>query len=321
MNPGTTLTSTTTPPRFAGKSAAKPRSILSITVYCTRGPIGTYLENSSYSIDNGPVSLWTRNDTINAIQWMTVCYSSPVLPYGQHGLTITNYGDWFFLDYLQIATPDPPSGPVSSSGDLSSSISSGSTSTSVAQTAPTVGGGAMTSASSILSRTDATQATPLAQSSSIAKTSQSSTVSLGTGAIVGIVGATLFACLAIGFLLLCMRKRRAGKPNHIQPYQPPFSHVPHGPNEGGSKASVSYNTLAVVDPSNGDPLSFDVYGRPIQLSPYAGHHSIPPTVEDRRWIPRRLMNGDVHLLGQQREVQGSEVDADDLATLPPAYSS
>lgn len=89
----------------------------SVTVFCTRGPIGTWLENTSYSLDSGPVSLWTDNNTINSVQWRTTCYSSGDVPYGEHNITITNYGDWFFLDYIQIVTPNPPSGSPSSSED------------------------------------------------------------------------------------------------------------------------------------------------------------------------------------------------------------
>ncbi|EMD36646.1 hypothetical protein CERSUDRAFT_123750 [Gelatoporia subvermispora B] len=204
----------------------------SVTVFCTRGPVGQHLENTSYSLDSGPVSLWTDNDTINSIQWKTTCYSSGDVPYGEHNITITNYGDWFFLDYIQIVTPNPPSGSSSSSED-SSSWSSSSASPLLSMSMP--------SASTSLTIDASSQAT---LSSGDLLPATTSSVPLSTGAKVGIaIGATALLMAFCTIFLLLYRRKECSVSDTAQPFQPSFSDVPFD-QSSNAKMRTRYTSFA-----------------------------------------------------------------------------
>lgn len=90
-----------------------------IQVFATRRPEGTYLTNVSFAIDDGPATLWTTTDFLPEITYQNLVYTSPLLSPAQHRITITNFGQIFWLDYVQFTTadslPDPGQGGTSSS--------------------------------------------------------------------------------------------------------------------------------------------------------------------------------------------------------------
>ncbi|KAI0765124.1 hypothetical protein C8Q74DRAFT_1318579 [Fomes fomentarius] len=77
-----------------------------IQVFATRRPEGTYLTNVSFAIDEGPATLWTTTDFLPEITYQNLVYTSPPLSPAQHRITITNFGQIFWLDYVQFTTAD-----------------------------------------------------------------------------------------------------------------------------------------------------------------------------------------------------------------------
>ncbi|EMD34571.1 hypothetical protein CERSUDRAFT_107214 [Gelatoporia subvermispora B] len=157
-----------------------------ISVYGARGPAGVILENSTYSIDNGPVKTWFRDDNITSIMYNVTFFTSPTLADGMsHTLVITNFGTWFFLDRIQVTI-----------SDTLSSLSAG------ASTPSSSGTG---SSSSILSGPTITASLPLSPISATSiSSSSSSSHSLSKGTIVGVsIGASIaLACVTLAVYLL-----------------------------------------------------------------------------------------------------------------------
>ncbi|EMD36647.1 hypothetical protein CERSUDRAFT_94924 [Gelatoporia subvermispora B] len=285
----------------------------SVTVFCTRGPIGTWLENTSYSLDSGPVSLWTDNNTINSVQWRTTCYSSGDVPYGEHNITITNYGDWFFLDYIQIVTPNPPSGSSSSSED-SSSWSSSSASPLLSMSMP--------SASTSLT-SDTTSQTPI--HSGDLPPATTSSVPLSTGAKVGIAIGAVALCMALCtiFVLLYRRKKECQASDTAQPFQPSFSDVPFD-QSSNAKMRTRYTSFASSTPRRDN--------RPSLVQAPSSTVQQPPIVEDRYISNATLSYGieerrpnmysterHVPIAGGYLHPGDLETNVEDSMTLPPAY--
>lgn len=77
-----------------------------MSVFGIRGPSGTYTENTSYVIDGGAPSFWTNSSNIPAVEYQVEFYKSPQLTNTQHTLLITNFGDWFWLDSMNVTVPD-----------------------------------------------------------------------------------------------------------------------------------------------------------------------------------------------------------------------
>ena len=72
---------------------------------------------SSYSVDNGPASIYAPDPTVTTSLYRQPFYESPPLPPGKHILNITNLGKQFWFDYVrvQIDAASPPGvGPANS---------------------------------------------------------------------------------------------------------------------------------------------------------------------------------------------------------------
>ena len=85
------------------------------------GPTGNYTTWSTYSINGGPFTPFTASDEVNNVQYRVQFYASDRLSNSQHILLIMNYGDWYYLDYIQVTVSDETSSPsvsVASSSSL-----------------------------------------------------------------------------------------------------------------------------------------------------------------------------------------------------------
>ncbi|OCH86776.1 hypothetical protein OBBRIDRAFT_204098 [Obba rivulosa] len=82
-----------------------------ISVFGTRGPTGVYQENSSYVVDDGVPAFWTNASDILSVECQVQFYASPQLPESEHTLVITNFGDWLWLDFLEVTVADTGMGP------------------------------------------------------------------------------------------------------------------------------------------------------------------------------------------------------------------
>ena len=165
-----------------------------VAVYGSLRPNGNYTTQSTYSVDGGSPTTFTTPDEHDALQYRVQFFSSARLSNSQHTLVITNYGDWYFLDNIQVTVTDldTSSSPVS--------LLSSSPSPAISSTQP---GG-----------TDKSPAST-ANSQSILNLSSANTALLGTGATVGIVMASigLLAALAISFVFFKKRNVSRGRQN------------------------------------------------------------------------------------------------------------
>ncbi|KAI0690658.1 hypothetical protein C8T65DRAFT_745723 [Cerioporus squamosus] len=128
-----------------------------IQVFATRRPSGTYLTNVSFSIDGNLV------------------YTSPSLSPSQHHITITNFGEIFWLDFVQFTTADFI--PSSGGGAGGSVVVSSSTSTSTTSTQVSSTSSSPQTTSSPRSTTAQSQLTGSAASSSSSESSSTTATS------------------------------------------------------------------------------------------------------------------------------------------------
>ena len=63
---------------------------------------------SQYSIDGGPSTLYSPPSPNTQWQYRRQFFRSEEIPYGAHTLVITNLGDQFWLDFVQVEVPVEP---------------------------------------------------------------------------------------------------------------------------------------------------------------------------------------------------------------------
>ncbi|OCH93248.1 hypothetical protein OBBRIDRAFT_802010 [Obba rivulosa] len=260
-----------------------------IAVYGARGPPGVWLENSTYSVDNGPVSAWVRDDNIPAIDYNVSFYSSAALQDATHSLQVTNHGEWFFLDRLQVTVPD-----------LSSPNSVAGTPTSSPGGPP-----------------------PATQSAGTASGSSPSTESLSKGALVGIViGAVIAsACISLAIWRLWRRRTRRNGPSdptwRAEPFLREDDSQPYGSTvlSGTPTAAIGVNVVSEsYEPTNTGETARDT------SSLLQNHRS---TTEKRAGAQLRLNGKTSRVTQEMRErapTSNPDSHIDDSMSLPPAYT-
>ncbi|OBZ65289.1 hypothetical protein A0H81_14704 [Grifola frondosa] len=98
----------------AGASASFSFTGTAISIYSVYQPTNAtaYTVNATYIIDGLFVSSYfTPTPTSAEILVDMLVFTSSPLPDAQHTLLITNYGDLYLLDYLEVAIPDSTSNP------------------------------------------------------------------------------------------------------------------------------------------------------------------------------------------------------------------
>ena len=192
-----------------------------VAVYGTLGPVGSYVTQSTYTINQDPPNSFSAPNRIDKVQYQIRFYMSAQLPYSNYTLTIVNQGDSFYLDYIEVTVPDDftpthdsmfpnVSSPTSQISQLPSSsfetdrlpptsITTITTSSGPESAQPS----SVTSPSSSLSDADSSR-------SSISLSPSMRSTKLGHGGIVGIAIASftaLIGCLVL--LYFYLRRRRA----------------------------------------------------------------------------------------------------------------
>ncbi|KAI1788052.1 hypothetical protein LXA43DRAFT_1097735 [Ganoderma leucocontextum] len=112
-----------------------------VQVFATMRPIGSYLTNVSFQIDDNAPDFWVTTENVTQETFNKLVYTSPgtLSTDGLHRITITNYGFVFWLVYLEITTPDATgTGTQTSSAGTSSSTSHVSNSSGSASRAPVI---------------------------------------------------------------------------------------------------------------------------------------------------------------------------------------
>ena len=225
------------------------KSGVQVAVYGTRGPPGNYTTKSAYSVDGGPPTMFTAPDELDAPEYKVQFYISERLSSSQHTLVLTNYGNWYYLDYIQVTVPDEISSSSPPPSSAPSSPSSQMSSPQTSSPAPTPSGSdtPLVSSSPAITPKDPTSAPQLISSGSASILDSSMTqfslssgpdgtqasssrfpvstidaqpsfnqlnshsTSLSTGAIVGITFACLGLVVALLALFLFCKKQRASR--------------------------------------------------------------------------------------------------------------
>ncbi|KAI0363776.1 hypothetical protein BV20DRAFT_87030 [Pilatotrama ljubarskyi] len=192
-----------------------------IKVFVSRRPVGTYLSNASFSIDGGVPTFWTTSDPVNAQSDRDLVYTSRSLSPTQHLITVTNFGAFFWFDYMEFTVASQPPGGNPTT-EATPPVSGTSTTTTSRPPASTAG-----SAGSTPTKTPATSSASSAQSSStkISRSSAGATSSANAG--LASVRAMQSSVHPLKLFLIRSLRRKVGAGHLLRPQVPHRPGRPH----------------------------------------------------------------------------------------------
>ncbi|KAF8956227.1 hypothetical protein BDZ97DRAFT_1925699 [Flammula alnicola] len=218
--------STTSWTAVAGSTAKVPFRGTSVGVYGTipAGTVASVAPVSAYSIDGGAPILFRAAQGATA-QYHRLFFQSPVLPDGQHQLTVAHpiLSDPLFLDFLMIVQTSDASISLSATSSTTSSTTSTTTSTTSAAPSSTVVNTPVPVTVTVTSVVHSAESSPTAigadgAAASPSGSAVSATVNTGKSSNGGAIAGGIIAVIVVLFLLAfgyIFWRRRRGKRSSV----------------------------------------------------------------------------------------------------------
>ncbi|KAI0349890.1 hypothetical protein OH77DRAFT_1499333 [Trametes cingulata] len=191
-----------------------------IKLFVSRRPVGTYLSNASFSIDGGTPAFWTTSEPVDTLSYRNLVYTSRSLSPTQHRVTVTNFGAFFWFDYMEftVASQPPGGNPTTEATPRVSASSTANTTQAPASTSTSIT--SVSTSAPIAHETSST--TSVTQTSAVvsitAAAGKSSHTGMIVGIVVGVLGGMALLFAALWWLRMRVQARRAAESSTITPF-------------------------------------------------------------------------------------------------------